>query len=282
MNPHKSLLIPLLLIILASGFGYRSYTKTEHLITADLNQAVRRIVLQERELTQHPDTVLAYKRLNLTMGTPVTVSSATPAFVQALTLEALRKRAVLSICLSEDSCPPVPAGCLASDTVLWMAPGADGAVLTFRGYARCTPWFILTQSDQTTAVCLLAASLLCLGYILRLRKRPAGLTAETPEDEKLITFGNLSLSQRDDCFYDEQHERLHLTPMQYALMEMFYLTEDHRLTKPHICRSLWPGKDNADETLYTLIRRLKPIVETHSNLRIASDRGRAYILELNE
>ena len=155
-------------------------------------------------------------------------------------------------------------------------------MLTFRGYARCTPWFILTQSDQTTAVCLLAASLLCLGYILCLRKRPAGLTAETPEDDKLITFGNLSLSQRDDCFYDEQHERLHLTPMQYALMEMFYLTEDHRLTKPHICRSLWPGKDNADETLYTLIRRLKPIVETHSNLRIASDRGRAYILELNE
>ena len=158
MNPHKSLLIPLLLIILASGFGYRSYTKTEHLITADLNQAVKRIVLQERELTQHPDTVLAYKRLNLTMGTPVTVSSATPAFVQALTLEALRKRAVLSICLSEDSCPPVPAGCLASDTVLWMAPGADGAVLTFRGYARCTPWFILTQSDQTPSVLLLAVA----------------------------------------------------------------------------------------------------------------------------
>ena len=98
----------------------------------------------------------------------------------------------------------------------------------------------------------------------------------------LITLGNLSLSRQDDCFYNDRCERLHLTPMQYALMQMFYLNDDHRLTKPHICRALWPGKENADETLYTLIRRLKPIVENHSNLHITSDRGRAYVLEVND
>ena len=133
--------------------------------------------------------------------------------------------------------------------------------------------------------CMLAVALLC-GAGLSLRKRSQrSHTADAPEDGddgRLITLGNLSLSTRDDCFYDDHRERLHLTPMQYALMEMFYLNDAHRLTKPHICRALWPGKDNADETLYTLIRRLKPILESHSNLRISSDRGRAYVLEVCE
>ena len=34
----------------------------------------------------------------------------------------------------------------------------------------------------------------------------------------------------------------------------------------------------ADETLYTLIRRLKPVVEQYSDLKIESDRSRAYRL----
>lgn len=131
---------------------------------------------------------------------------------------------------------------------------------------------------------LLLAALLWGGCAFASRKRRATspLMDDETDDETLITLGNLSLSRRDDCFYNERRERLHLTPMQQALMEMFYLNDDHRLTKPHICRALWPGKDNADETLYTLIRRLNPIVEAHSNLHITSDRGRAYVLEVNE
>ena len=100
------------------------------------------------------------------------------------------------------------------------------------------------------------------------------------QQENFITFGNLSLSLQEACFYNEQQEKLKLTPMQYTLMEMFYLSSSHLLFKSDICQSLWPGKDNADETLYTLIRRLKPIVEDNSNLRITTDRGRAYGLEI--
>lgn len=284
MKPRYALFLTLLLAVLAFGFGYRSYTATEGRITADLNQAVRRTVLQQRELCQQPDTLQAYRSLTRSMGAPVTVSGANPAFAQALTLEALRGRAVLTIHAAgtdDAEASVIPDGCLASDTVLWMLPEADGAILTFRGYAHCSPWFILRHSDQTAASLFLLAALLCLSYGLR-RRKPSDSPAGEAADDSLITFGNLSLSQRDDCFYNEQHERLHLTPMQYALMEMFYLNDEHRLTKPHICRSLWPGKDNADETLYTLIRRLKPIVEENSNLHITSDRGRAYLLEVNE
>lgn len=283
MNPNRTLFLALLLGIVSTVLGYRSYSQTRQYITDDLNQAVRHTVLQQRALCQQPDTLQAYRNLTQSMGAPVTVSGANPAFARALTLEALRGRAVLAISAgdADEADATIPDGYLASDTVMWMLPEADGAVLTFRGYAHCSPWFILRHSDQTLAGLFLLGALLCLGYALR-RHRSSASPADATTDDSLITFGNLSLSQRDDCFYNEQHERLHLTPMQYALMEMFYLNDDHRLTKPHICRSLWPGKDNADETLYTLIRRLKPIVEENSNLHITSDRGRAYVLEVNE
>lgn len=290
MSPHKSLLAPLLLAILALAFGYRSYDETRTRIADDLSQAVRQTVMNERHIAQQPDTLRAYAHLRQAMDAPVTVSGNYPAFAQALTIEALRERAVLTVSVLSDDKARTPAGdipadCLPSDTVLWLTPEADGLALSFRAYARCTPWFILTQSDQTLSLLLLAIALLC-GTGLSLRRRPQhSNTANAPEDNsngRLITLGNLSLSTRDDCFYDDHRERLHLTPMQHALMEMFYLNDAHRLTKPHICRALWPGKDNADETLYTLIRRLKPILEAHSNLRISSDRGRAYVLEVCE
>lgn len=283
-----TLLLPLLLAALAVAFGYRSYGNAAQRIADDLSQAVQRTVLAERTLALHPDTLRAYARLSRSMGAPVTISSHNPAFAEALAMPALRRHAVLTVCVPAGEGQPsstnaLPSGCLASDTVLWMAPEAGGAVLSFRAYARCTPWFILSQSDLRTAGALLLAALLCGGYACLGRRRRASRSPEArTDDDSFITLGNLSLSVRDDCFYDHRHQRLHLTPMQYALMQMFYQNDAHRLTKQHICRSLWPGKDNADETLYTLIRRLKPIVEAHSNLHISSDRGRAYVLEINE
>ena len=70
-----------------------------------------------------------------------------------------------------------------------------------------------------------------------------------------------------------------LTPMQQQLMEMFFRSPSHLLTKSEICEALWPKKDDASETLYTLIRRLKPVIEQHSKLKIEADRGRAYELK---
>ena len=63
-------------------------------------------------------------------------------------------------------------------------------------------------------------------------------------------------------------------------MEMFFRVPSHRLTKTEICEALWPKKEDASETLYTLIRRLKSVVEQHSDLKIEVDRGRAYELKI--
>ena len=71
----------------------------------------------------------------------------------------------------------------------------------------------------------------------------------------------------------------HLTPMQEQLMDMFMKAPDHRLTKQEICDALWPKKDNAAETLYTTIRRLRNELQGSSGWEIESERGKSYVLK---
>jgi DNA-binding response OmpR family regulator len=68
--------------------------------------------------------------------------------------------------------------------------------------------------------------------------------------------------------------------MQQQLMEMLWQSPTHQLSKAEICDALWPKKEVASETLYTLIRRLKPIIEEDSDLKIKSDRGKSYGLKI--
>ena len=91
-------------------------------------------------------------------------------------------------------------------------------------------------------------------------------------------YGGLALL--DGRIVDAKGSVVKLTPMQLQLMEMFFRSPNHSLTKTEICDTLWPKKDDASETLYTLIRRLKPIIEAHSDLKIEADRGKAYELKI--
>ena len=89
-------------------------------------------------------------------------------------------------------------------------------------------------------------------------------------------FGGLHFSEAEHRFYDEQGQAVKLTPMQQQLMEMFFHSPTHQLSKAEISEALCPKKEDANETLYTLIKRLKPVIEQHSNLRIEAERGKAY------
>ena len=91
-------------------------------------------------------------------------------------------------------------------------------------------------------------------------------------------YGGLSL--QDGRFVNAKGCEVKLTPMQQQLMEMLWQSPSHQLSKAEICDALWPKKPDASETLYTLIRRLKPIIEEHSDLKIESDRGKSYGLTI--
>lgn len=89
-------------------------------------------------------------------------------------------------------------------------------------------------------------------------------------------YGGLAL--QDGRFVNTDGNEVRLTPMQQQLMEMLWQSPSRQLSKTEICDALWPKKEDASETLYTLICRLKPVIEQHSNLKIEANRGKSYRL----
>ena len=137
--------------------------------------------------------------------------------------------------------------------------------------ANCGFATTFMMSDQKASGFFLFAGLLwllcSLWYIKR--KRPE-LIAQG------ISYGGIVFY--NDKFMTLSGEQIRLTPMQHSLLEMFITSDTHTLSKQHICDRLWPKKPDASDTLYTLIKRIKPIIETHSTLKIQSDRGKSYSL----
>ena len=140
----------------------------------------------------------------------------------------------------------------------------------FRPRPHCSMATIFALSDQRPAMVLWTVTMLWGLFCLWKRRKQVPI---------ICGYGGLVYSETDRRFFGLKGEQVKLTPMQQQLLEMFYMSPSHLLTKKELCDALWPKKEDASETLYTLIRRLKPIVEQHSNLRITSDRGRAYELK---
>ena len=126
--------------------------------------------------------------------------------------------------------------------------------VTFNTEAKCSAAMIWSLSDQRLSAWPTVMALLSLALSFRGRRQSQPITM--------------------DCF-----NATHLTPMQRQLMEMFVASDSHCLSKHEICNALWPKKDDANETLYALISRLKRELDKTSNYDIISDRGRAYILK---
>ena len=149
----------------------------------------------------------------------------------------------------------------------------------FKAYAHCSEATIFTLSDQRPATILWAltgfwAMLMWYRHRQSLVGEPLAVT-----NANRNAFGGLTYLEEDGRFYAADGNLVQLTPMQHQLMEMFFRSPSHSLTKTEICNALWPKKPDASETLYTLIRRLKPVIEQHSDLKIESDRSKAYRLK---
>ena len=150
----------------------------------------------------------------------------------------------------------------------------------FKAYAHCSEATIFSLSDQRPATILWVltgfwAMLMWYHHRQSIVGEPLTVTIANRN-----AFGGLTYLEEDGRFYAADGNFVQLTPMQHQLMEMFFQSPSHSLTKTEICNALWPKKPDASETLYTLIRRLKPVIEQHSNLKIESDRSKAYSLKI--
>ena len=139
--------------------------------------------------------------------------------------------------------------------------------------ANCSFATTFMMSDQKASGSILLVGMLWLfGSLWYVRRNRSELIVQG------LAYGGIVYN--NDKFMTQSGEQIHLTPMQHSLLEMFITAETHTLSKQEICNRLWPKKPDANDTLYTLIRRIKPILETHSTLKIESDRGKSYSLKI--
>ena len=139
--------------------------------------------------------------------------------------------------------------------------------------ANCNFATTFKMSDQKASGSLLFIGMLwLLSSLWYVRRNKPELIVQG------LAYGGIVF--HDDKFMTISGEEIRLTPMQHSLLEMFITTDSHTLSKQEICDRLWPKKPDASDTLYTLIRRIKPIIETHSMLKIESDRGKSYSLKI--
>ena len=139
--------------------------------------------------------------------------------------------------------------------------------------ANCGFVATFMMSDQKASGSLLMVGMLwLLGSLWYVRRNRPELIVQG------LSYGGIVYN--NDKFMTQSGEQIHLTPMQHSLLKMFITANTHTLSKQEICDRLWPKKPDANDTLYTLIKRIKPIVETHSTLKIESDRGKSYSLKI--
>lgn len=274
--------------------GRHNYHVTRNEITADLNQALALTLLEKKEPIVTQDTIRAYKQLRRTSGGQVLIAVSDERFCRHLKNRRLKETSFLTFDVvdKEYQGGSTDEQAIYSDTLMIRNEHA-GETLALKGYTRLSAAAVFGMSDQRLPAGLMAAAILwAIGSMLYLRKRekenlvlqPVEGCGQPAEDGTQSTedFGGLTYSDADDRFYGADQIPIRFTPMQQQLMRLFWQSPFHSISKEEICATLWPKKDDANDTLYTLIRRLKPIVEEHTRLKIVADRGRNYSLEINE
>ena len=240
MKPISSVIVFLLLVCSSVWAGFDSYHSAEIAIVQDMNQALSKTLAGKREAWITPDTIQSYR--------------------QHLQIGDLKSRSFVSYALGDDS------HSLRSRQMKWQS--GDHSLL-FQSYADCSFATVWGLSDQRLSLSFLLLSLVWMvTSIVYFRRHREGR----------FVLGRLVYTASDHSFRDWHGEKIAFTPMQQQLMELFINATDRKLSKAVICETLWPKKPDASETLYTLIRRLKPIVSERCGLKIVADRGDGYRL----
>jgi len=240
MKRYHAFAVLFLLLAPSIYMGLCSYEDKRAELLCDMNQALAKTLETQRSIEISPDTIHAY--------------------LSHLHEPALRERSYIYYAMER------PDSTLCSERLQW----SDGEnECEFRGYASVSAAGIIAMSDQRWSLSLLMLSLLWGAFsVVYFKRQDVGM---------LQRLGTISL-QRDGRFYNAHRQTIHFTPMQEQLMKMFFAANGHRLSKQEICDALWPRKPDASDTLYTLIKRLKPIVEEQGGLHIDCERGREYTL----
>ncbi len=260
MNGLRYLTImPILLMLVSATIGLNNYQEAKQEMRDDLTHALRQFVTSQSQLLQLRDTLplLGHDRV-------VTLSDEEHLFGEQLTILPLKDTSHVAMCLlrHDSQASFKEEAQLCSDTLLWKPSSmeSDDAVIAFKAYSNPSVCSILSHSDQRLPLMGSILCLLLLSGMAWMKRMPQ----EGTQEEALVPT--------------VPQGRIHLTPMQEQLMEMFANAPEHTLSKTAICEALWPKKDHPENTLYTFISRLKSTLKEQSDLDIVNKRGKEYQL----
>ena len=234
----------MILVVCAALSSMHNYKVTKDSIIQDMNQALSQTISQKENGYITPDTIINYR--------------------QHLKIDALRNRSFLYYACNNKG------NVICSRKMKWHSQEYS---VEFQSYANCSTADIMGLSDQRLPASILIIGILWAALSILYFRR---------QYNNFVVLGNMMYVQNEHSFYDLNKTPIVMTPMQEKLMIMFFLSSNYKLSKQKICDELWPKKPDASETLYTLIRRIKPTIQTRGNLKIISERGKDYKLTVND
>lgn len=248
MKPYHSIILFIILVGSAAVSSFCHYSYAKDSIIADMNQALAKTLATKKEDWITPDTIADYR--------------------SHLETKALRQTSIIFFYSQSDK-----AGGVRSDKMTWY--NKNGQRLEFQGYANCSTATIFAISNQRIPTSLFLMALLW-GILSTIYFHQTRL-----QSRARVILGEMVYDKPSGHFLTLKNIEVKLTPMQEQLLKMFFHAEGHLLSKQEICNKLWLKKPDANDTLYTLIRRIKPVI-ADKGLTITNKRGKGYRLEVKK
>ena len=239
-----------------------SYSDAKQNITDDLNDAMFALANENSELWTRPDTVAAIRQMYETTHKPLIYEASDINFKNS----SLKDEAYFTLALvdKKNASPGIRGNKIASDSIMLVPECAtDGLAIMVQGFADCSMASVFRTSDQTLPGILFSLSILSLTGMFVWRKR----TPVMPQARVIAVPATPTLNG------------IHLTPMQRQFAQMLLDAPDMKVDKRTLCETLWDNKSNAEESLYTLVRRTKTAL-SKANLEIICNRGDSYELRI--
>lgn len=255
--------IPLALMIASIITCCFSYSNAKQTIANDLNDAMFALANENSELWTRPDTIAAIRHMYETTHKPLIYQASDVNFRNP----SLKDEAYFTLALvdTNNGSHRIGGNKIASDSIIIMPErAADGLAIQVQGFADCSVASIFSASDQTLPGILFSLSILSMASMLIWKRKET----VTPEAEFIAIPTSPSL---DD---------IKLTPMQRQLARMLLEAPGMKVDKRSLCESLWGNKSNAEESLYTLVKRTKNAL-AQANMEIVCNRGDSYELRIN-
>ena len=258
------MLIPLALMIASVVSCFISFSNAKQNIVNDLNDAMLALANENSEVWTRQDTIAALRKMHETTHKPLIYQASDVNFKNPI----LKDEAYFTLALvdKKNAVSKIYGNKIASDSILLVPErAADGLAIQVQGFADCSMASVFAASDHTLPSVLFALSILSMTSMIVWGRKDSEMS------EPDLASVSSSLHPLDD---------IKLTPMQRQFAQMLLEAPEMRVNKTTLCLALWGNKSNAEESLYTLVRRIKTAL-AEANIEIICNRGESYELRIN-